>query len=327
MTEQQSEIVEATAPPTDSLGSLLRKTREAKGLSQQDVSNSLRFSVKQIEALENSAFELFPDAMMTRGFIRSYAKYLEIDAEPLLAIYRSSSGEDSQKKVIAIKSSMRPVELSEESWPWLKYILATIVVLLFLLAWMIYVEFMPHQTESSAETVAENVEQSTEKSIPLPPPEVPEAALPAAERVNEANVGEVTGEVAGEVIQDSTATQTADAPSSLPAKTPAEKPAAAPVSSGTASSLAAPGNAAVPAAISKTISLSFTGQSWVSVKDKSGKVIYEKLGQDGMRETVTAVPPLTLVIGNANVTAVQVSGQPVDLSSNTKNNVARITLE
>lgn len=328
MTDQQSEIVEMTVPSAENLGSLLRKAREAKGLSQQDVSNSLRFSVKQIEALENSAFELFSDAMMTRGFIRSYAKYLEIDAEPLLAIYRSGSGQESQKKVIAIKSSMRPVELSGESWPWLKYILATIVVLLFLLVWMIYVEFMPHQSEPSAETDAgaEHVEQSTEKSIPLPPAALPEAALPAAERVNEANLGEVTGEVAGEVIQDSTATQ-ATASSSLPAKTPAEKPAAAPVSTGIASSPPAPGSSGVPAAASKTISFSFTGQSWVSIKDKSGKVIYEKLGAEGMQETLTAVPPLTLVIGNAAVTAVQVSGKPLDLSSNIKNNVARITLE
>lgn len=325
MTEQPLEDVEATISPAENLGAMLRKAREARGLSVQDVSNSLRFSVKQIEALENSAFELFPDAMMTRGFIRSYAKYLEIDAEPLLAVYRSSSGEDSQKKVIAIKSSMRPVELSHESWPWLKYILATIVVLLFLLAWMIYVEFMPHQSETSAETDAgaEHVQKSTENSIPLPPPAVPEAALPAAERVSDMNVGELTGEV----MQDSTATQATDSASSFPAKTPAEKPATTPVSSGSASSLSASGSADVPAASSKTISFSFTGQSWVSVKDKTGKVIYEKLGQAGAQETVTAVPPLTLVIGNATDTAVQVSGQPLDFSSNIKNNVARITLE
>lgn len=320
MTEQPSENVETTISSAENLGAMLRKAREARGLSLQDVSNSLRFSVKQIEALENSAFELFPDAMMTRGFIRSYAKYLEIDAEPLLAVYRSSSGEDSQKKVIAIKSSMRPVELSHESWPWLKYILATIVVLLFLLAWMIYVEFMPHQSETSAETGAaiEDVQQSTENSIPLPPPALPEAALPAAERVSDVNVGELTGEV----VQDSAATQATDSASSLSAKIPAENPAAPPAADNTASS-----SAGVSASSSKTISFSFTGQSWVSVKDKTGKVIYEKLGQAGAQETLTAAPPLTLVIGNATVTAVQVSGQPVDLSSNIKNNVARITLE
>jgi len=330
MTEQQSEVVESAVSSTAELGASLRSAREAKGISQQDVSNSLRFSVKQIEALENNAFELFPDAMMTRGFIRSYAKYLEIDAEPLLAIYRASLGEDAEK-VIAIKSSMRPVALTNESWPWLKYILATIVVLLFLLAWMLYVEFMPKQGESDAHGVDEHglpaVEaknEAGESTISLPPPPMPEAALPAAERVTEAD--------ADEAIQDITAKPLAESVA-VPAKTSEVKASAsASASPATSNSPAASANPVVTAnpavsATGKSLSFAFSGQSWVSVKDKTGKLVYEKLGEDGMQETITATPPLTVVIGNASSTTLQFSGQAVDLTSNIKNNVARITLE
>lgn len=110
-----------------STGAALEAARLAKGMTQQDVSNSLRYSVKQIDALEKDAFDLLPDAMITRGFIRSYARLLEIDAEPLLASYRQLTASESDK-AISVQSSMRPVQLTKESQPWLKYILASILV-------------------------------------------------------------------------------------------------------------------------------------------------------------------------------------------------------
>ncbi len=276
--------------------------------------------MKQIDALENHQFEVLPDAMMTRGFIRSYAKYLDMDAESLLADYRARLGQEDAHKVIIVKSSMRPVALTKESLPWLKYILATIVVLLFLLAWMFYVEFMPKQTlgadsdtvnaaatdvagaDSSAEVgqTQQNAENSTEVTA------VPEAALPAAERLTEADASEAIQDItANQVIMPSAVTDT--------------------------STNVAPGTRTATEVnavnANKTIHLSFTGQSWVSVSDKNGKVIYEKLGQAGTQESVSAMPPLTVVIGNAVDTKLQYSGQPVDITANTKNNVARITLE
>lgn len=324
MTDQQPLSTENVQQAAGGLGAQLRRAREAKGLSQQDVSNNLRFSVKQINALEHDAFDAFPDAMMARGFIRSYAKYLQIDAEPLLAEFPTNSGDDAQK-VIVVKSSMRPIALTTESWPWLKYILATIVVLLFLLAWMFYVEFMPEQTadtSSKSEVGLAQIQQAsdsvadTSQSIA-----VPEAALPAAERVTAAD--------ATAAMQDITAIQPPSLPvdaASTQAAAVTATPAQSPPQAGIAQpSVLQPGVAAEPNA--KTINLSFTGQSWVSVTDKNGKLVYEKLSQSGAQESVAATPPLTVVIGNANDTKVQYAGQAIDLSPNTKNNVARITLE
>lgn len=312
MTDQQSVNSENIQMSTDGLGALLRAARQEKNITQQDVSNSLRYSVKQIDALENNAFEALPDPMMTRGFIRSYAKYLEIDAEPLLAIYRANLGEDTQK-VIAVKSSMRPVALTKESLPWLKYILATIVVLLFLLAWMLYVEFMPKQGPDASAETATGLQQSTseyaETTAAANVESIPEAALPAAERATEADVNAA--------ISDITTTQ-------VPEPTPVSVTADAATVENNSSTPVVP---ATQAMNNKTIALSFSGQSWVSITDKTGKIVYEKLSQSGAQETVSASPPLTVIIGSASDTKMQYSGQAVDLAPHTKNNVARITLE
>lgn len=66
-------------------GAVLRATREARGLSVSDVAQAIRFSVRQINALECDDYSGFPNATLLRGFIRSYAKFLKIDAESLLA--------------------------------------------------------------------------------------------------------------------------------------------------------------------------------------------------------------------------------------------------
>jgi cytoskeleton protein RodZ len=315
--DQQS-MSNEISQPVASLGALLRKAREAKGLTQQDVSNNLRFSVKQIDALENNQFDAFPDVTMTRGFIRSYAKYLEIDAEPLLVDYRSNSAGE-QKKVIVVKSSMQPVALTEESWPWMKYILVSIVVLLLLLAWMFYVEFMPQQTSDvsgQAEIGLPQIEQIEEASVTENQlAALPEVALPAAERTAEPDTNAR--------MQDVATTQTLGLPINVTSAQTATVPAAPAQTSVQAS--AQTSVSVVPNA--KTMILTFTGQSWVSVTDKSGKLVYEKLSQSGAQDTVTAVPPLNVVIGNATVTKLQYGGQDIDLSASIKNNVARITLE
>lgn len=297
------------------LGSTLQAARLEKKLSQQDVSNSLRYSVKQIDALENNVFDSLPDAMMTRGFIRSYAKYLELDAEPLLAAYRTSLGDDPEK-VISVRSSMRPVALTKESLPWLKYILASIVVLLFLLAWMAYVEYMPKQ-EAEVDTGAQlspvqTYAQTTPEPISPTVEALPEAALPAAERLAEDD--------ANPVLADATATQanySASSQASVSAE-PSASVQAAPVATASVSS---------QSSAAKNITFTFSGQSWVRVVDTAGKVIYEKLSHSGETDTIQAVPPVDIVVGNASETKLNFSGQEVDLAAKTKNNVARVTLE
>ncbi len=65
-------------------GRTLRDAREARGLSQADVAEVLRFSTRQIELLESDQYEILPGATVVRGFVRSYAKLVKLDPIPLL---------------------------------------------------------------------------------------------------------------------------------------------------------------------------------------------------------------------------------------------------
>ncbi len=76
----------ALPAPQGSPGSLLRAARVASGLSVAEVTQSIKFAERQIEALERDDFDNLPGSTFVRGIIRSYAKLLHLDAGPLLAM-------------------------------------------------------------------------------------------------------------------------------------------------------------------------------------------------------------------------------------------------
>lgn len=66
------------------IGTTLRSTRVQRGLSIEQVAQETRISARFLEALEDEAFDELPAPVYARGFLRSYANYLKIDAGPLL---------------------------------------------------------------------------------------------------------------------------------------------------------------------------------------------------------------------------------------------------
>ena len=337
------EVVEAmqngsSSNDTSHLGEVLLAARIAKGYSQKDASDNLRLSIKQIDALETNIFSLLPDAMITRGFIRNYARYLELDAEPLLLSYRARMP-DKSPNVLSVQTSIQQVMLTKESQPWLKYILGSILVLLFLLSWFFYMDYMPKPAKHTA-IVATNLEFTTAKTETIP---LPEVALPVAERkpevsevivstepVNSAtdSVGVAPVASATPVVANSTAPSTPVLPA---AKTNsiANKADAAVQANNTINSAPL---AIAPLIISslttvKNVSLTCTEQTWVSVTNKSGKVIFEKMLTAGSSDSFDGEPPFNVVIGNAKASKLMYSGKSIDLNPSTRSNVARITLQ
>jgi cytoskeleton protein RodZ len=77
----------------------------------------------------------------------------------------------------------------------------------------------------------------------------------------------------------------------------------------------------------KGVNLAVTEQTWVRVTDKSGAVVYEKMLQANSEDGFNGLPPFKMLIGNAKATKLTFLGQDIDLTSKTRNNVARLTLE
>ncbi|HEX9396552.1 MAG TPA: RodZ domain-containing protein [Burkholderiales bacterium] len=67
------------------IGGELARAREARGLALADVAQSLKFAPRQLEALEQERFDLLPGGTFARGMVRSYARLLKLDPEPLVS--------------------------------------------------------------------------------------------------------------------------------------------------------------------------------------------------------------------------------------------------
>jgi cytoskeletal protein RodZ len=86
----------------DELGEILREAREAKGLTLSEVQDKTRISTKFITAMENGQYNLLPTPVHVRGYLRNYARFLDLDPSPLLERYEVSKNHKGKKKPAAI---------------------------------------------------------------------------------------------------------------------------------------------------------------------------------------------------------------------------------
>ncbi len=91
-TDQQRDQVDGavrgtSASGTATPGQCLAAAREAQGLSPRAVATHLNLPVATVEALEADDFERLPPATFVRGYLRAYARLLELDAEEVIAAY------------------------------------------------------------------------------------------------------------------------------------------------------------------------------------------------------------------------------------------------
>jgi len=86
-TSENSHVVSNETSQTTPVlpGKMLREARERLGLSIADVAQHTRLAPRQIEALEADDFDHLPELPFVRGFVRSYARLLQMVPEPLLA--------------------------------------------------------------------------------------------------------------------------------------------------------------------------------------------------------------------------------------------------
>ena len=77
------------------IGRALRAARQRRGKSLEVASRETRVRIDYLDALENESFEALGSDVYVRGFLRSYAKYLGLNHEKVIAVYERTSGRPS----------------------------------------------------------------------------------------------------------------------------------------------------------------------------------------------------------------------------------------
>ena len=74
------------------LGEMLRAQREKKGITLDQAAADTRIREKFLTALEGGDYQSLPGAVYTKGFLRNYAEYLDLDQEDLIALFQQERG-------------------------------------------------------------------------------------------------------------------------------------------------------------------------------------------------------------------------------------------
>jgi len=77
-----------------SFGELLKREREMREISLNELTVATRVPLRLLEALEKEDWEKLPGGVFNRGFIRAIAQFLGLSEEKLLAEYDLASGQD-----------------------------------------------------------------------------------------------------------------------------------------------------------------------------------------------------------------------------------------
>lgn len=126
------------------VGQVLKETREAKLYSLEEVEKVIKIRKELLIALENDDFSKLPPPTFVRGFIRNYAKFLDLDGEKLLAIFRREFSEKKHKPYV-MDAFANPVPKSKlEITPTriLGLVISLIIISFFAYLWIQYRELI-----------------------------------------------------------------------------------------------------------------------------------------------------------------------------------------
>src|SRR5215469_9986057 len=91
-----------------SFGERLRREREMRGISLENIAAATKIGTRLLRALEEEHFELLPGGIFNKGFVRAYAKYLGLNEDEAVADYLAAAGESSpDPRLIAAQNASR----------------------------------------------------------------------------------------------------------------------------------------------------------------------------------------------------------------------------
>jgi cytoskeleton protein RodZ len=287
-------------------GAMLRAARERRGLHIAALAASIKVPQRKLEALESDHYEELLDLTFTRALAQTVCRSLKIDAQPVLD--RLPLPEGSSPKLAHVSTGLnapfreRPGQDEPADWSWMgrPVVWGTLLVLIAaaLVAWMpqkVFEQLRGMVLPSAAPGAASAPAASAPTSMA--------PAAPAASAV-------------------------VDVLPVIPA------PAPLPADAATATSLGAPESVETPAAASAVnvpvgsalLAVKVSGESWIEVQDARGQTLVSRRVTSGEALGLDGAVPLRVTVGNASATQLTFRGQPVDLTTNTVANVARLQL-
>jgi cytoskeleton protein RodZ len=324
-------------------GEILKYERNRLGQSVERVSQYLHLSADVVRALEDDRHADLPEPTYVRGYIRSYARYLELDVEPLVQSYNELIQPKTQS---SSEKEVRAAPLKRKGVGWVTWVTwgGLLLAVALIAVWWSY-DFAPpvEILRIAGLGRAADVEQTEPVGV-SPPQEIAEQAEPVTPEIaarTEDRVGlkiapvnqshdsepERTPEVVPQLDTDRE-TEPEIEPS-LPVVTAQGVEAGGQVEgslneaeSQTELAAATPTPPTPPqfelvgrtAAGEDILQLTFKDQSWTEIYDANNERLLFGLMNSGAVKNVQGTAPFRILLGNSPAVTIQFNGKPFDHS-------------
>lgn len=274
-------------------GQRLRKARELRGLSIDQVIAELRLSRRIVEGMEADDYSTLPEPAFVRGYMRRYAQLVKLSPDDIAARFDESYSADvatpepdarPRNPIQLLGDIARPRLRLSKLLPWLSLVVVGLFVIGF---------FWSRQGASSPGAVAIDSTAPVVKPVKVVP-----MASPAAVSVEPLDTVNILPAPSG--------------PAMLPM----------PVGAGVA---APPADAAVGAGADH-LRIVLVADSWVSVRDAAGRSLVSALRKRGETLDLSGSAPFAVNVGNAAGVVMTFNGKAVDLGPHTRGAVATLSV-
>ncbi len=305
MTNQNSTIdspESRTDIPQVTPGIMLRSAREAAGISDKEIADELRIPLLRLQALEADQYENLSAETFVLGYIRAYARAVNLEADMVIDAYYQYLGQlhkTTENITKAADSAGENVEVTANFWQKPSVWIGGLLLIWLVLFNVFSGDSQPSQTlleekpasEDSAPNVV-NVEAVADEIVE-----------PVVDVVGEAAVTEsAVGLVSADAIEDSIT----DSETSADIVSDQETVVTDQIKPESEASVGAAGNLDV-------LVLSFSGECWLEVTDSRGDVLNADLQQDGDRVVLEGIAPFDIMLGNVRAVSVTLNDESVEL--------------
>ena len=293
-TEHDTKTQETVAPALEA-GTLLKNKRESLGLTQKQISDRLKLRVTLIQQIEENQFESDQVATFMRGYIRSYAKYVNLDEKVVLsALHHAGDAQHQEQEMLSFSRKTKTEKHNSRIMLLTWSIFAVIAGISSLWWWQ-------NQQQDTLSQSLVNAESPEELVVEEPlTPELDSLA----------------------VIESVDALTVVSAAESSDTVTQVEETQAA----AEFDSVVAEPEAVTPESVANQLVMQFSADCWIQVKDAAGKTLSTGIKKAGQTLNLSGTAPYKVILGAPEGVSMTFASEPVDLSGYTSGKVARITL-
>ncbi|MCC8420283.1 cytoskeleton protein RodZ [Photorhabdus thracensis] len=309
-------------------GQLLRQAREQHGLTQQTVADRLCLKLSTIRDIEEDNIPANMVPTFLRGYVRSYAKLVQIPEAEILAILDKHTPAKTAKVSPMQSFSLGKKRKKRESWlMWITWLIILVVISLTGAWWWQNHTAQQKELISMADQSAVQIAQkkakaaglsteSDEQAIQLQASEQPPSAASTensvkANNANTDNANNNSGNTSPPVA--SAQHQAVETPEIQPQTVPL------PVNRGA--------NQIPDVADSNKLVMNFKASCWLQVIDADGKTLFSGTKKKGDSLNLSGSLPYKLTIGAPAAVDVQFRGKAVNLSGFVKaGHIARLKI-